>query len=102
MHPSQLGSCEFQQEYKIKYAYLAGAMYRGIASKEMLIKLAQSNLMGFLGTGGMDLDWIQKQILDIKAILTKGESFGCNLLYNLKAPELEFKSPRPLVPLMNG
>jgi trans-AT polyketide synthase/acyltransferase/oxidoreductase domain-containing protein len=94
MHPSKLGSRKFQQDYKIKYAYLAGAMYRGIASKEMLIKLAQSNLMGFLGTGGMDLDWIQKQILDIKAILTKGESFGCNLLYNLKDPELELETAK--------
>ena len=40
-----LGSAHFKSAYGIKYAYLAGAMYKGIASKEMVISMAKAGLM---------------------------------------------------------
>ena len=42
-----LGSAEFKQDYHLTYAYLAGGMYRGIASKEMVVKLSRAGMMGF-------------------------------------------------------
>lgn len=91
MLPNKLGDKEFINDYKIKYAYLAGAMYRGIASKEMLIKLANANLIGFLGTGGMSLEWISNEIDSIKTAIGN-KSFGTNLLHNLKDPQFEFET----------
>ena len=43
-----LGSATFREDYGIKYAYLAGGMYRGIASSELVIALGKAGLMGFL------------------------------------------------------
>lgn len=37
---ASLGNEEFKRDYQLKYAYLAGGMYRGIASKEMVVRLA--------------------------------------------------------------
>lgn len=84
-----LGSAAFKREYGIKYAYLAGAMYKGIASAKLVIALGKSNLMGFLGTGGLDLAEIEAAIREIQSELGRGEAYGMNLLCNLEAPELE-------------
>jgi trans-AT polyketide synthase/acyltransferase/oxidoreductase domain-containing protein len=87
--PESLGDPAFKMDYKIPYAYLAGAMYKGIASQEMIVKLGQANLMGFLGTGGMRLEQIEECIQFIQAKLTKNQSYGMNLLSNTVKPALE-------------
>lgn len=43
----QLGAASFRKRYAIKYAYLAGSMYRGISSKELLITLGKAQLLVF-------------------------------------------------------
>ena len=51
--PEALGSQQFKDDYQIRYAYLAGAMYKGIGSKEIVVKMGKVGLLGFLGTGGL-------------------------------------------------
>jgi trans-AT polyketide synthase, acyltransferase and oxidoreductase domains len=75
-----LGSKEFKDTYKSKYAYVAGGMYKGIASKELVLRMAKAGMIGFLGTGGMPLDWIDENINQIKSSLTNGETFGVNVI----------------------
>ena len=58
--PETLGDESFKKDYGIKYAYIAGSMYRGISSKELVVRLGKSNLFGFFGTGGLRLDEIEK------------------------------------------
>jgi trans-AT polyketide synthase/acyltransferase/oxidoreductase domain-containing protein len=84
-----LGSAQFKSAYGIKYAYLAGAMYKGIASKEMVIAMGKAGLMGYLGTGGMRLDRIESDIRYIQSQLPFGSRYGMNLLGDLSHPELE-------------
>ncbi|MBQ4862403.1 PfaD family polyunsaturated fatty acid/polyketide biosynthesis protein [Pseudoalteromonas sp. MMG013] len=84
-----LGSYEFRQAYGLKYAYLSGAMYRGIASKELVIAMANAGLMGFLGTGGCSLDQIENDLLHIQRALPTGQAYGLNLVCNLNDPAHE-------------
>jgi trans-AT polyketide synthase/acyltransferase/oxidoreductase domain-containing protein len=86
-----LGNAEFKQDYNLRYAYLSGAMYKGIASKEIVVAMGKAGFMGFLGTGGMDPADIDSSIQFIKSQLSNGESYGMNLLCNLERPELEDK-----------
>ena len=57
-----LGSESFRLDYGLKYAYLAGAMYKGIASKELVVAMGRASLMGYLGTGGMSFDEMESAI----------------------------------------
>lgn len=66
-----LGSAEFKQDYHLTYAYLAGGMYRGIASKEMVVKLSRAGMMGFFGTGGLSLKEVEDAIHAIQGELGK-------------------------------
>lgn len=80
--PASLGSSEFKEDYNIQYAYVTGGMYRGIASKEMVVKIGKAGMMGFLGTGGLDMSQIEIAIQYIQKELSEGQAYGMNLLHN--------------------
>ncbi|CUS07309.1 unnamed protein product [Tuber aestivum] len=88
---TRLGSQAFRKDYGLKYAYVAGAMYRGIASRQLVVKLAKAGMLGFLGTGGMSLAEMEQNIIQIQQELTHGEAYGVNFLHNLNDPAFEMK-----------
>ncbi|KAA1246082.1 ACP S-malonyltransferase [Aquimarina sp. RZ0] len=85
----QLGSSDFREVYGVKYSYVVGAMYRGIASKELIILMGKSNMLAFLGTGGLSLEEIEENIKFIQQKLKQREPYGMNLLHNLIDPVAE-------------
>jgi trans-AT polyketide synthase, acyltransferase and oxidoreductase domains len=87
-----LGSAEFRKEYGLKYAYYAGAMYKGISSADLVAAMGKAGSMGFLGTGGLDLPTIERLLRHIQSRLQKGEAYGANLLANLANPEQEARA----------
>ncbi|MCI4180585.1 2-nitropropane dioxygenase, partial [Dickeya dianthicola] len=86
----QLGSTAFRQDYGIKYAYVSGAMYQGIASRKLVVAMARAGMMSFFGSGGVSLGVLEDAILGIQSDLS-GESFGMNLLadYDFPAKEMQ-------------
>jgi trans-AT polyketide synthase/acyltransferase/oxidoreductase domain-containing protein len=84
-----LGSDAFKQEYHLKYAYVTGAMVKGIASKELVVKMGKAGLMGFFGTGGLKLPKIEEAIQFIQQELKDGQAYGMNFLHNPGDPQLE-------------
>ncbi|WP_024834506.1 ACP S-malonyltransferase [Ruminiclostridium josui] len=89
--PFSLGDSEFKKDYNLKYAYLAGGMYRGISSKEMVVKMGKAGMMGFLGTGGLKIPEIQESISYIKSELSRNEAYGINFLHHPENHEMEEK-----------
>lgn len=87
--PEVLGSEAFRKDYNLKYAYVTGAMYRGIASKELIVRIGKAGLMGFLGTGSLGLKDIEASIQYIQKELPDGQNYGMNLLCNLISPQME-------------
>ncbi|ALU42989.1 hypothetical protein [Pseudoalteromonas rubra] len=53
----QLGATSFRADYGVKYAYVSGGMYRGIASAKLVIAMAQA---GLLGSGGSSVDAVDQ------------------------------------------
>lgn len=87
--PSSLGSAAFRRDYNLKYAYMTGAMYRGIASKEMVVRMGKAGMMGFFGAGGLKLPQIVEAIQYIQQELSEGQAYGMNLVHNPTEPEIE-------------
>ena len=88
---AQLGSESFRKAYGIRFAYLTGGMYRGIASKELVVLMGKAKLLGFLGTGGLGLERIEEDIQYIQSHLSNGEAYGMNLLHNMEDPVAEME-----------
>jgi trans-AT polyketide synthase/acyltransferase/oxidoreductase domain-containing protein len=63
-------------------------MYGGIASKELVTKMANSDFLSFLGAGGISIENIQKAIDYIKKNAPT-KVFGVNVLYNHLISEKE-------------
>jgi trans-AT polyketide synthase/acyltransferase/oxidoreductase domain-containing protein len=90
--PLSLGSDGFKKDYNLKYAYLTGGMYRGIASGEIVVKMGKAGMMGFFGTGGLELSRVETAIKDIQRQLSEGQAYGMNLVHNVNNPEIEAKT----------
>ncbi len=86
-----LGSKEFKSKYHLKYAYLTGGMYKGIASREIVVKMGKAGMLGFLGTGGVALDQVARDIQYIQDKLNNGQAYGMNLVANALDPGEEEK-----------
>ena len=86
---SRLGSAQFRRGYGIKYAYACGAMYRGVASKELVVAMGRAGLLGFLGAGGMSLERMRADIDFIQRELQAHQAYGVNLIANIGDPQSE-------------
>jgi len=84
-----LGSSDFKDSYGLRYAYLGGALYKGIASVELVVALGRAGMMGYFGTGGLNFDQIEAAIVLIQSHLLHGQPYGMNLICNLEQPEVE-------------
>ncbi|MEU5397688.1 ACP S-malonyltransferase [Streptomyces sp. NPDC005963] len=86
---TDLGSARFRQVYRTRHAYVAGSMYQGIASTDMVLQLAGAGLFGFFGTGGLSLTEVRAALDDIEARLPTGAAYGMNLLHDMSDGALE-------------
>ena len=86
---AKLGSLGFRSDYNIAYSYVAGSMYRGTASQELVTRMAKAKMLSFLGTGGLSLSQISEEIDAIQSKLSANETYGMNLLHNLNNPSFE-------------
>ena len=84
-----LGNVAFKKDYNTKYAYVSGAMYRGTASKELVVRMGKAGMLGFLGTGGLKLSQVESDIQYIQKTLDQGQSYGMNLLNNINDAQFE-------------
>src|SRR2546430_1779566 len=78
--PQWLGSPVFRRRHELKYAYVAGSMYKGIASKELVVAMGKAGLLGFLGTGGLKFDRIESDLRFIQNQVQGRGVYGLNLL----------------------
>ena len=92
LYPEWLGDRSFNEVHSVRFSYVSGAMYRGIASADMVIKIAKAGMIGFFGAAGLAVKDIEKAIHKIKTAVAKsGLSWGSNLIYSPTEPELEEK-----------
>ena len=89
-----LGSRSFLDVYGVKQAYVAGSMYMGIASKDLVVRMARSGHLAFFGTGGIDLATIDRTIRTINSELPRDAPFGMNLLSDPVDPDFELDTVR--------
>ncbi len=84
-----LGSAVFQRRFGLKYAYMAGAMYRGVASADLVVRMGNAGFLSFFGAGGLSPQKIEANIVRIQAELRQGQPYGMNLLANYEYPAME-------------
>lgn len=87
--PAQLGCAHFLHDHGVRYAYVGGAMVKGIASVELVARMANAGLLSFYGAGGQRLEIIDAALTRIRASTKAQAPFGVNFLHNMLMPALE-------------
>jgi trans-AT polyketide synthase, acyltransferase and oxidoreductase domains len=84
-----LGDAGFRADYNTRYAYVAGAMYKAIASDRLVIAMGRAGLLSYFGSGGLSFAKLEAALRTIRAELSCGEPYGMNLLCDMEHPETE-------------
>ncbi|HIL95976.1 MAG TPA: 2-nitropropane dioxygenase, partial [Pseudomonadales bacterium] len=59
MYPEWLGDRGFQETHRVRFAYVGGAMARGIGSAKLVIELGQMGAMGMFGSAGLSPEVVE-------------------------------------------
>ncbi|MCU0683079.1 MAG: ACP S-malonyltransferase [Polyangiaceae bacterium] len=85
----RLGAESFRSAYGVRYAYASGSMYKAIASRQLVVKMAQAGMLSFYGSGGVPPATLEADLRFIRTQLEGGEPFGMNLLSSPSDPDAE-------------
>lgn len=88
----KLGSAAFRKEYGVDYSYVAGGMYKGIASKALVARMAKAKMLSYLGTAGMSLKEISQNIDALQECLSFDAPYGMNLIHDMRHPIFEMQT----------
>ena len=89
LYPEWLGDRSFTEVHHLRFPYCTGAMANGIATAQVVIEAAKVGALGFFGAAGLLPDRIAPELQKIKAALTRGESWGANLIHSPQEPTIE-------------
>ncbi|MBN9669606.1 ACP S-malonyltransferase [Roseibium aggregatum] len=84
-----IGSRAFCDAFGVRYPYVSGAMYQGIASAAMVVRMGKAGLLGFFGAAGLPTSAIGTAIREIRAQVPADAPFGVNFIAHLNRPYLE-------------
>jgi trans-AT polyketide synthase/acyltransferase/oxidoreductase domain-containing protein len=89
LYPEWLGDRGFGEVHHVRFPYIAGEMANGIATPRLVVAMARAGGLGFFGAAGLAPAEVERGLQEIQAQLTRGESWGSNLIHSLNEPELE-------------
>lgn len=78
---ASLGSDAFKKDYALSYAYVIGAMYKGISSEELVIRAGKAGLLAFYGAGGLSITQVGNAVTKIQEELGRQGVYGVNMTY---------------------
>ncbi len=87
---SHLGSSAFCKDYGVDIACVAGGMYKGVSSPEMVIRMANNGMLGFLGVSGQAPAVIETSLEHIRAAVGH-RSWGVSLFCHYADGDKEMK-----------
>ncbi|OGA15683.1 MAG: 2-nitropropane dioxygenase [Betaproteobacteria bacterium RIFCSPLOWO2_02_FULL_63_19] len=88
VRPEDLGDGGFCADYRLRYAYVAGAMANGIASTRLVEEMGRAGMLGFFGAAGLSLERVEAAIEQLEGSM-RDTPYGFNLIHSPNEPELE-------------
>ncbi|NEC15238.1 ACP S-malonyltransferase [Streptomyces sp. SID8014] len=84
-----LGSEEFRRDHGLRHAYLAGSMYQGVSSTDLVLRMGRAGLLGFFGSGGLPTEEIDAALGLLARESGPDRPYGVNLLHTPDDPARE-------------
>jgi PfaD family protein len=98
-HPEWLGGRAFTAAHGLRFPYVAGEMANGVATTDMVVAMAEADMLGFFGAGGLDLQRVEAAVHELTRRLGERRNWGVNLIHSPSEPALERRLADTLVGL---
>ena len=90
LYPEWLGDRSFCEVHGIRFPYVSGAMANGIATTELVVKMAKAGMLGFFGAAGLTPARVSAALDELESTLDPlGLPWGTNLIHSPAEPGLE-------------
>ncbi|MEV4561643.1 PfaD family polyunsaturated fatty acid/polyketide biosynthesis protein [Kitasatospora sp. NPDC049285] len=89
LYPEWLGDRSFCETHRLRFPYLAGEMANGIATVEMVTAMAEAEMMGFFGAGGLGYEAVARGVDELTGRLRERTNWGVNLIHSPNEPAIE-------------
>ncbi|MCX2729168.1 ACP S-malonyltransferase [Saccharopolyspora sp. NFXS83] len=76
------GSAAFRRAYGTRHAYAAGGMHHGIASIELVARMARAGLLSYFGARGLPAGRVADAVDRLRAEVPAGSPLGLNLTHD--------------------
>jgi trans-AT polyketide synthase/acyltransferase/oxidoreductase domain-containing protein len=86
--PEDLGDPAFRRTHGARLAYVAGGMYKAIASEALVMRMARARMLAYFGTAGLALEPAEAAIARLATELPD-LPWGVNLVHDFIWPERE-------------
>lgn len=83
-----LGAAAFREQFGLRYACMAGGMYKGISSVAMAVAMAEAGMLGVYGAGGVDFAAVRDAVRELTRRVGKGH-FAVNYIASPEMPDHE-------------
>lgn len=90
LYPEWLGDRSFNEAHGVRFPYVTGAMANGIATTDIVIAMAEAQMLGFFGAAGLPYREVEAAIDRVQgAIGDRPLAWGFNLIHSPNEPQLE-------------
>ncbi|MET7646457.1 PfaD family polyunsaturated fatty acid/polyketide biosynthesis protein [Streptomyces sp. NPDC005426] len=89
LYPEWLGGRTFCEAHGVRFPYVAGEMANGIATTAMVSAMAQADMLGFFGAGGLAYTDVERAVHTLAHELGPRPNWGVNLIHSPAEPALE-------------
>jgi trans-AT polyketide synthase, acyltransferase and oxidoreductase domains len=89
LYPEWLGDRGFQAAHGTRFAYVAGEMARGLATRSMVSEMARHGGIGFFGAAGLSPTEVEAAMVALAGALGPNRPWGSNLIHSPSDPGLE-------------
>lgn len=89
LYPEWLGDRSFGETHGTRFAYVAGEMANGIATTRLVTAMAQAEMLGIFGAGGLAPERVEAAVDELVTTLGGRPNWGVNLIHSPNEPAVE-------------
>jgi PfaD family protein len=89
LYPEWLGDRSFCEVHGVRFPYVAGEMANGIATTQMVIAMAEAEMLGFFGAAGLSFERVERAVTELEQRLGDRAPWGVNLIHSPNELALE-------------
>lgn len=97
LYPEWLGDRGFCADHGTRFAYVAGEMANGIATTDLVVAMAEADMLGVFGAAGLPRRAVAAAVDELSSRLAGRHNWAVNLIHSPTEPRVEEETAHLLI-----